>query len=175
MSQAHYESLRPAFPINGVVLVGVCASGKTTASQGLANYGIVSRAVAQEHSMVAGLYRKGGLGLVVLLVASWATVHRRRHLAWEPEFYRTEWMRLQGARKDAHLILHTDELNRKEVVDTIVRWWDQRLGLETLWLRYPHWRQAEQAHIRRAVASGVPLADAVKSLLGGPSIAATVL
>lgn len=147
----------PAFPTSGVVLVGVCAAGKTTAREGLGRTGIRARSVAQEHSMVQHLYRQGGPGLLVLLVASWETVHHRRQLAWNPDFYRTEWLRLNSARRNADLILHTDNLTREAVLDAIVRWWDTRLGLTPIWSQYPTWGAPLKAEIRQKLTTGTSL------------------
>ncbi|MCL5971374.1 MAG: hypothetical protein M1499_02285 [Firmicutes bacterium] len=148
MMEVHYENSKPAFPTKGIVLVGVCASGKTTASQGLAKCGITARAVAQEHSMISNLYQRSGTGLVVVLVANWSTVHRRRRLAWERNFYRTEWNRLTRSRQDAKLILHTDSLTREEVVAAIVRWWDREMGLDRLWASHPEWSSVTRSEMR---------------------------
>lgn len=161
MTAVRSADLPPVSPINGLILVGVCAAGKTTAKEGFKSSGIPARSVAQEHSLVKHLYRQGGLGLVVLLVASWETVHRRRQLAWNPDFYRTEWMRLQEARKEAHLILHTDELSRGEVVDTIISWWDSRLGLGPVWSGHPYWNGTLKARIRSKLAVGESLSQVV--------------
>ena len=150
-----------ASPINGLILVGVCAAGKTTTKEGLKPSGIPARSVAQEHSLVKHLYRQGGIGLVVVLVASWETVHHRRQLAWNPDFYRTEWTRLQEARQEAHLVLHTDELSRGEVVDAIIRWWDSRLGLDPVWFGHPEWDARRKATIRSRLAVGEPLGQVV--------------
>ncbi len=170
MTAVRSADLPLAFPINGLILVGVCAAGKTTAKDGLKSSGIPARSVAQEHSMVKQLYRQGGMGLVVLLVASWETVHHRRQLAWNPDFYRTEWMRLQEARKEARLILHTDELSRKEVADAIIRWWDARLGLGPVWIGHPDWDGPKKATIRSKVAIGEPLQEVVAKVERGPSM-----
>ncbi|NMP22514.1 hypothetical protein [Sulfobacillus harzensis] len=115
------EASMPASPTNPVVLVGVCAAGKTTVSHILEERGIVAKAVAQEHSQVPELYRRTG-STVVMLCASWRTVHQRRALSWDPAFYRTEWDRLRDARHHAGLIVHTDSLNPEQVADVIEDW-----------------------------------------------------
>ncbi len=112
-------------------MVGVCASGKTTLFRELQGLGIPVRAVAQEHSLVPGLFRRQGSHPLVLLTADWETVHRRRRLAWEPAFYRTEWMRLEEARKEADLVVQTDYLTPRQVAEVVRRWWDGRMGLDT--------------------------------------------
>ncbi len=115
----------PAFPTDGIVLVGVCAAGKTTVSRLLKARGIPAAVVAQEHSAVPGLYRRHGPRRVVLLCANWETVHRRRHLSWNPDFYQTEWHRLAQARQEAGFIVHTDALSAVAVTDLVAHWWFQ--------------------------------------------------
>ena len=119
-------SFKQAFPTDGIVLVGVCAAGKTTVSHLLRERGIPARVVAQEHSTVPELYRHGGDGWLVMLCADWQTVHRRRRLSWDPEFYHTEWIRLSQARQEAGLVIHTDMLSAQAVADVIAAWWQQR-------------------------------------------------
>ncbi len=141
------EDFTPASPISPLVLVGVCAAGKSTLAHGLQVRGIQSRAVAQEHSQVPTLYRRSG-NLVVLLVADWGTVHRRRHLAWDPGFYRAEWERIRLARDEAALVIHTDWLNPQQVANRVTEWYDARLGFDNVWRSRPELADAEQARIR---------------------------
>ncbi len=144
------DGLPPAFPINGIVVVGVCAAGKTTLFRELQGLGIPVRAVAQEHSLVRGLFRCHGRHPLVLLTADWETVHRRRRLAWEPAFYRVEWLRLEEARSEADLIVQTDYRTPRQVADAVCRWWDRRLGLDRLAVD-----PATRAEVRRLAAWGL--------------------
>lgn len=117
----HDEASMPASRTNPLVLVGVCAAGKSTVSRILLGRGVIAKPVAQEHSAVQDLYRRTG-SWVVLLTATWQTVHRRRRLAWDPSFYDTEWRRLGEARRHARLIVHTDWLDPDGVADIIETW-----------------------------------------------------
>ena len=144
------DDCMPAFPINGIVVVGVCAAGKTTLFRELQGLGIPVRAVAQEHSLVRGLFRRHGRHPLVLLTADWATVHRRRRLNWEPAFYRVEWLRLEEARSEADLIVPTDYRTPCQVADVVCRWWDRRLGLDRLAAD-----PATRVEVRRLAAWGV--------------------
>lgn len=110
-------------------MVGVCASGKTTLSETLRPWGIPVHPVAQEHSQVARLYRRLGPRPLVLLVASWETVHRRRTFSFEPQFFTTEWERLADARREANLVVHTDGLSPDEVAKVVADWWDRERGI----------------------------------------------
>lgn len=130
------------------MLVGVCASGKTTIRRRLRERGITAKAIAQEHSRVADLYKRNGQ-FVVVLVASWQTVHRRRDLSWDRQFYLTEWRRLTAARNDAVLVIHTDLLTPDEVADRIAGWYDQRMNLIGQWQLHPEWSHAQRAEVRK--------------------------
>lgn len=142
-----FDGFVPAFPISPLVLVGVCAAGKSTLARNLHERGIDAKTVAQEHSRVQELYRRSG-SLVIVLVAGWATVHRRRQLAWNPDFYRAEWERLRGARQDAALILHTDWLSAAQVADRAAEWFDGYFGFDRLWQCESPLSVSEQASIR---------------------------
>lgn len=133
MTTLHSDSFMPASPIKPLVLVGVCASGKTTVSAALKAHGISAHPVAQEHSRVPGLYRRSD-GLVVVLGATWETVHRRRKLSWNPAFYHEEWDRIREARRDAALIIHTDWLGASDVAARITGWFDRWFGFDGLWV-----------------------------------------
>lgn len=137
MTDRPFANSRPVFPTNGIILVGVCAAGKTTASELLDAYGIPAKPVAQEHSFIKSLYRRSGRHPLVVLEASWATVHRRRRINWDWAFYREEWRRVSEARNEAGLILQTDVLSREQVAATISQWWDRLFGLDRIWPSIP--------------------------------------
>lgn len=141
------DGFTPAFPISPLVVVGVCASGKTTLANHLRLRGIAAHAVAQEHSQVKDLFRRSG-PWVVLLVSSWGTVHRRRQLAWNPKFYREEWDRLSAARQGASLVVHTDYLTPDAVADRVAEWFDRWFGFEAFWNQHPEWGRPERQEVR---------------------------
>lgn len=143
----HSDDFTPAFPISPLVLVGVCAAGKSTLAHNLDLRGIAAKPVAQEHSLVAELYRRTG-SWVVVLAANWDTVHHRRVLAWNPDFYRDEWDRIAGARRHASLIVHTDCLNPIEVADSVTQWFDRRFGFQALWRTQRDLSEGDRAAIR---------------------------
>ena len=147
MTNLRCETFTPASPINLLVLVGVCAAGKTSVSQLLNQAGIAAHPVAQEHSRVPHLYRRSG-GWVVILAASWEAVHRRRQLGWNPAFYREEWDRIGQARREAALIVHTDWLDAAEVAARITAWFDRRVGFDQLWPRCGVKDPEEQSRVR---------------------------
>lgn len=140
----------PVSPISPLVVVGVCASGKSTLSRRLGERGIEARPVAQEHSRVKELYRRQGT-LVVLLAATWQTVHRRRQLSWDLAFYDVEWQRLSLARQEARIIVHTDSLSPDQVADIVTEWFDQWFRLDRWW-RETGVEESEKPRLRRQLA-----------------------
>jgi len=53
-----------------IVIVGVCAAGKTTLAENLKSIGYDAATVAQEHSYIPTLYRNTSPDVVVFLDAS---------------------------------------------------------------------------------------------------------
>lgn len=85
---------------------------------------------------------------MILLVANWESVHKRRLLAWDPQFYRAEWDRLAAARQNARLIVHTDWMTAEEVLSRVVYWFDEYYGFGKLWRSSPEIQNAERGGIR---------------------------
>jgi len=150
-----YDNWPRVSHISPLVLVGVCAAGKSTVSRLLRDRGIEARPVAQEHSRVPDLYKRSG-EWAVLLVANWQSVHRRRQLSWDLDFYRVEWDRLSVARRDAKLIVHTDWLLPEQVADYIMDWFDRYTGLDRLWDQHPDWPHDQKVAIRGKVGHDGP-------------------
>ncbi len=145
---------RPAFPINGLILVGVCAAGKSTIATLLRQYGVVAHPVAQEHSAVPTLFMSQGPRRVVFLDAELPTVRRRRRMNWTETHYRTQRARLQAARVNANLIVRTDPLTPAEVAEIIVQWSDGLMGLLPLWDKRPRLCAHDRAALRFAACGG---------------------
>lgn len=115
-----------------VVVMGVCASGKTTLVAGLAEAGICAWNVPQEHSFVRRLWEKQHptANVIVLLDASFeTTVRRRPTIAYGPGLLDEQRRRLTPAREACHLFLPTDGLNIDQVRQTVLDWlqaWKER-------------------------------------------------
>jgi len=116
------DACPPASPSSpGLILVGVCAAGKSTVASLLKAQGVLAHAVAQEHSLVPTLFQKPN-HRVVYLAARWETVHRRRQMSWHRVNFLVERERLRQARRQAGLVVHTDGLTADEVAQIILRW-----------------------------------------------------
>lgn len=103
-----------------VIVVGVCASGKTTLVNTLKALGVDAHNVAQEHSGIKSLWRKKCPELVVMLDASLAVIRQRRPVPWGEERLIVQRERLTDARQHADLFIQTDRLNKQEVVDLVM-------------------------------------------------------
>lgn len=107
-----------------VVIVGPCASGKSTLVDGLHARGFDrARVVAQEHSGVRDLWkRRGQPDRLIFLDARAATMNARQHRAdWTDELVATQHDRLRTARAECNLYLSTDEMSINEVLERGIR------------------------------------------------------
>lgn len=102
-----------------IVVVGPCASGKTTLVGRLQALGLDAHNVAQEHSGIRTFWRKKQPDVLVMLEASLAVIRRRRTVPWGEERLAVQRERLEDARTHADLFIQTDELSREEVVERV--------------------------------------------------------
>ncbi|MCX7780437.1 MAG: hypothetical protein N2491_05895 [Negativicutes bacterium] len=100
-----------------VVVVGPCASGKTTLVGGLRQAGIEAYNVAQEHSGIKRLWQKKQPDILIMLDVSLPTVRQRRAVPWGEERLILQRERLSDARDHADLYIHTDNLTKEEVLN----------------------------------------------------------
>jgi deoxyadenosine/deoxycytidine kinase len=112
-----------------IVIVGVCASGKTTLAQNLQRLGYDADTVAQEHSHVPTLFRHTSPDIVVYLDASWAAIKRRREVDWDEAFLAEERARLAQARAACDLYIKTDDLNADQVFRRVRRFVEKKEGV----------------------------------------------
>jgi hypothetical protein len=104
-----------------VAVVGTCASGKTSVVEALVERGVDAYAVAQEHSIVAELWRHLEPDYLVYLETSLATIRRRRaDSAWPEWIYDTQLQRLANARRNADVIVRTDDLDLPGVIVAVL-------------------------------------------------------
>ncbi|WP_346354155.1 hypothetical protein [Azotosporobacter soli] len=103
-----------------IVVVGVCASGKSTLVKALNEIGFSAYHITQEHSCIPRLWRKRNPDLVIFLSASLATIRQRRKIAWGDETFRTQQIRLGDAKQYADLVIETDPLSPAEVLTHVL-------------------------------------------------------
>lgn len=94
-----------------VVVVGPCASGKSTLAERLRAHGYDAYACAQEHSEISTLWRHLDPDVVIALDVDLATVRRRRGEDWPETIFREQLRRLSSARAAADVTIDTAELD----------------------------------------------------------------
>lgn len=90
-----------------IVIVGPCASGKSTLVERLRREGYDAYAVAQEHSSVRNLWQRQSPDLLIGLVVSLDAVRARRSPEWLEAVYRRQLQRLAEAYAAADLLVDT--------------------------------------------------------------------
>lgn len=103
-----------------IVVVGVCASGKTTLSTGLRELGYHVRSFAQEHSVSGRLWQRLEPDFLIVLNCSYETIGRRKRISWGLKRYEAQQKLLENAREHADLIVETDNFTPKELIDFVV-------------------------------------------------------
>jgi nicotinamide riboside kinase len=104
-----------------IVVVGSCASGKSTLVAELRRRGFDAVSCAQEHSEIRTLWTRSQPDVLVLLHADLATVRARRGAHWPRAVYEVQQARLLSARDAADLVIDTAATPVHDVADLIVR------------------------------------------------------
>ncbi|HEU0113371.1 MAG TPA: hypothetical protein VFQ80_01770 [Thermomicrobiales bacterium] len=94
-----------------IVVVGPCASGKSTLARGLRSLGFDAEVCGQEHSDIASLWRHTAPDVVIALTVDLATIRARRGDDWPEWLYRLQNDRLREARSAAGIRLDTSRLD----------------------------------------------------------------
>jgi len=104
-----------------IVVVGPCASGKSTLVGNLRPKGYAIRTCAQEHSHVPQLWlRYCRADVLVYLDAGVQTIGRRQGRSdWTQGRLDEQHRRLADARQHCDLYLYTDDLSREQVADKV--------------------------------------------------------
>jgi adenylate kinase len=102
-----------------IVVVGTCASGKSTLVEELKSHGLDAYVCAQEHSDVPTLWRHLSPNFVVLLETDLETIRERRSPSWPESIYQRQVRRLEHARSVANLIVNTRVNDVGETVNQV--------------------------------------------------------
>ena len=103
-----------------VVVVGPCASGKTTLVRGLRRLGYEATVSGQEHSEIPTLWRHAEPDVVVALDVDLPTVRRRRGEDWPEWLYLVQRRRLRQAVAAADVRVDTSGLDEEAVLRRVV-------------------------------------------------------
>lgn len=104
-----------------IVIVGVCASGKSTLARGLQALGYDAHAIAQEHSQAPRFWAHRRPDVVIGLHCSFETIRARKDISWGRDRWRLQVRRLADAMAHAHIHLHTDGWTPEQLVEEAVR------------------------------------------------------
>lgn len=104
-----------------VVVVGPCASGKTTLVTTLRAHGYDATVSAQEHSAIPRLWQRTDPDVLIALVADIDAVRERRDESWPGWLHDAQEERLADAQDAADLVIDTSELGADEVAEQAIR------------------------------------------------------
>lgn len=104
-----------------IVVVGPCASGKSTLVRRLREMGYEAKECAQEHSGVPDLWKRfSKADLLVYLDVSLETIAARQGRGdWKERDLDEQRRRLAHARAHADLYLYTDDLTPEEICERV--------------------------------------------------------
>ena len=118
------RSRLPVFPPvsdpRRIVVVGPCASGKTTLVHGLRSCGFRAMVSGQEHSEIPSLWRRTDPDITIGLTVDLATIRRRRSPSWPEPIYRRQQERLHTAFAEASILIDTSTLGPKETLQAVL-------------------------------------------------------
>ncbi len=105
-----------------IVVIGPCASGKTSLTTRLQRLGFDARACGQEHSEIPELWRHLEPDVLVGLQIHLDTLRRRRSSTWPGSIYERQLTRLASGFSHADLVIDCDEIDQDGVVEEVVAW-----------------------------------------------------
>ena len=109
-----------------IVVVGPCASGKSTLVEGLRRLGYRAMVSGQEHSEIPTLWRHAEPDIVVALDVDLPALRRRRGEEWPEWLYRLQRKRLWGAVAAADLRVDTSALGPDPILQRVAEWLERR-------------------------------------------------
>jgi cytidylate kinase len=113
-------------PTPRVVVVGPCASGKTTLVATLRAHGYDATVSAQEHSAVARLWQRADPDVLIALVVNITAVRERREATWPGWLHDVQEERLSNAQDAADLVIDTSQLGADEVAERVMQFLEER-------------------------------------------------
>lgn len=113
------------FPTSGrnsprVVVVGPCASGKTTLVARLKRLGVDARVSGQEHSAIGNLWRRLDPDVLIALDIDLETLRLRRTPDWPRSIYEVQRERLRDAFGVADAVIDTSSVTEDDVVRQVL-------------------------------------------------------
>jgi hypothetical protein len=109
-----------------VVVVGPCASGKSTLVSGLREHGYDAAVCSQEHSEIPTLWRHTDPDFLILLEVDLRTIRARRGAEWPESIYRAQIDRLAAAREAADVVIDASKADANQVLSIALGYLDRR-------------------------------------------------
>lgn len=109
-----------------IVVVGPCASGKSTLVDALTDVGYQASACGQEHSDIPTLWRHTDPDIVIALDVSLEELRHRRGLDWPEFLWRTQQRRLDDARSHATWCVDTSTMSPSQLVPLVIELLESR-------------------------------------------------
>ncbi len=100
-----------------VVVVGPCASGKTTLVENLKSVGVDARVSGQEHSAIRNLWQRLEPDVLIALDLDLETLRERRYPTWSASLYDVQHRRLEEAFEAADVTIDTSETPEEDVLE----------------------------------------------------------
>lgn len=106
-----------------VVVIGPCASGKTSLTKRLRAQGFDARACGQEHSEISELWRHMAPDVLIGLRIDLQTLRERRSSGtWSGAIYARQQERLASGYAHADLVIDCDAVGQDDVEREVVDW-----------------------------------------------------
>lgn len=110
----------PYTHLGRVVVVGPCASGKSTLALGLRQRGYDAYVCGQEHSAVPSLWQHSRPDVVISLTVDISAIRDRRGANWPGWLYQLQKGRLAGAAAAADITIDTTQLDADGLIETAI-------------------------------------------------------
>jgi deoxyadenosine/deoxycytidine kinase len=104
-----------------IVVVGPCASGKTTLVELLQSRGYDAVVCGQEHSEIANLWQRTEPDALVALTVDLETIRARRGEDWPASIYQTQLERLNNAFASATVTVDTSKNSIETTLEIVLR------------------------------------------------------
>ncbi len=108
-----------------IVVVGPCASGKSTLVDGLRTLQYRAMVSGQEHSEIPSLWKRSRPDVTIGLVVDLATIRSRRSPEWSEAIYQRQQARLRDAYAASDLLIDTRDLDPKATLAAVVELLDR--------------------------------------------------
>ncbi len=113
-----------------IMIVGVCAAGKTTLVEKLREMGFSVETVSQEHSSNPYLWKRQDPSFLVVLDCELETAKERRKRDIPENRFLAQKNRLGKAREESDFFLKTDNLSVEESARLILKAYREKTGEE---------------------------------------------